>query len=112
MSIPVAERLADADAAVRRLAVMDLPYGDEDDIVPLLLPMLADADAGVRTEAVRALEGLEEPEVVRALAQCLLDADAGVRKAAGEVLGELKLAPSADAMLPMLDEHQIGRAHV
>jgi hypothetical protein len=25
------------DAEVRRLAVMELPYGDEDDILPLLL---------------------------------------------------------------------------
>ena len=63
-----ASRLADADAAVRRLAVIDLPYSDEEDIVPLLLPRLADSDALVRTEAVRALEGFEQPEVVQALA--------------------------------------------
>ncbi len=54
------ERLTDADATVRRLAVIDLPYSDEDDIVSLLLPRLDDDDASVRTEAVRALEGFEE----------------------------------------------------
>ena len=75
---------------MRRLAVIDLPYSDEDDIVPLLLPRLADTDAQVRAEAVRALEGFEEPEVVQALAALLLDADADVRKAAGDVLAELK----------------------
>ena len=31
----LAERLTHADAAVRRLAVIDLPYSDEDDIVPI-----------------------------------------------------------------------------
>jgi HEAT repeat protein len=68
--------------------------------------MLGDADAVVRTEAVRALEGQEDPPVVEALAARLLDEDAGVRKAAGEVLGELKLAGSADALLPMVaDDH-------
>jgi hypothetical protein len=36
----LAERLQDADATVRRLAVIELPYSDEDDIVPLLLPRL------------------------------------------------------------------------
>jgi len=55
----LADRLVDTDATVRRLAVIDLPYSDEDDIVPLLLPRLADADAQVRTEAIRALEGFE-----------------------------------------------------
>ena len=41
-SIPgdLAARLADADAEVRRIAVMELPYSDEDDILPFLLKVL------------------------------------------------------------------------
>ncbi|HEX7638485.1 MAG TPA: HEAT repeat domain-containing protein, partial [Burkholderiaceae bacterium] len=62
------QRLADPDAAVRRLAVMDLPYSDEAEIAPLLLPRLRDDDPGVRAEAVKALEGDESPAVVAALA--------------------------------------------
>jgi ferredoxin len=49
---------------VRRVAVLDLPYCDEeDDVAPLLVTALADSDAGVRLEAAKALEGFEEPEV-------------------------------------------------
>ena len=69
--LSLADRLVDADATVRRLAVIDLPYSDEEDIVPLLLPRLTDTDPQVRTEAIRALEGFEQPEVVQALAPML-----------------------------------------
>ena len=51
-------RLGSADAEVRRLAVIDLPYGDEDDIVPLLLPRLADPDASFRSVGARCGYGL------------------------------------------------------
>src|SRR5688500_4115796 len=60
-------RLADPDAEVRRIAVMELPYCDEEEILPLLLAALADDDAQVQAEAARALEGFEEPEAVGAL---------------------------------------------
>ena len=40
-------RLRDLDPEVRRIAVMELPYCDEDDIQPLLLQAQAIALAGV-----------------------------------------------------------------
>ena len=44
-------RLRDPDPEVRRIAVMELPYCDEDDIQPLLLQGMADSDGLVRAEA-------------------------------------------------------------
>lgn len=97
------QRLGSADAAVRRIAVIDLPYSDEeDDVVPLLVTALSDADAGVRAEAAKALEGYEEPEVLDGLVPLLKDPDAAVREAAGQSLAELKDPVSATALLPYL----------
>ena len=87
-TMPVAEpssadflsRLSDADAEVRRIAVMELPYCDEDDILPLLLSALADADALVRAEAAKAIEGFEEPEAVSALLVMLHDSAEDARR--------------------------------
>ncbi|MBU1268170.1 MAG: HEAT repeat domain-containing protein, partial [Gammaproteobacteria bacterium] len=89
------ERLNSPDAEVRRLAVIDLPYSDEDDIELLLLPCLQDADANVRLEAVRALEGFEDQTTVTALAQMLLDKSPVVQEAAGLALAELNESESA-----------------
>ncbi|HEY8907121.1 MAG TPA: HEAT repeat domain-containing protein, partial [Rhodoferax sp.] len=73
------DRLRDPDAAVRRVAVIDLPYTDEeDDIAPLLTAALADTDALVRLEAAKALEGFEDMEVLLALVPLLKDSDAAV----------------------------------
>ena len=102
MLTTMAQRLSDADATVRRLAVIDLPFSDEDDIDLLLVPLLDDPDAGVRTEAARALEGIETPEVVTALARRLIDAEPEVRLAAAEVLAELKEPASAAPLIPLL----------
>ncbi len=54
----IQDRLQSSDASVRRLAVMDLPYSNQDDFVALALPCLTDPVAEVRMEAARALEGL------------------------------------------------------
>ena len=40
----LASRLKDPDPEVRRVAVMELPYSDEDDILPLLLEAAHDSD--------------------------------------------------------------------
>ena len=49
--------LTDGDAEVRRIAVKELPYCDEDDFVALALAALMDTTAAVRAEAAKALEG-------------------------------------------------------
>ena len=85
------DRLQSSDAAVRRIAVIDLPYTEEEyDIIPLLIHALSDEDAGVRLEAAKAIEGYEEPEVLQALVPLLRDTDDEVRKAAARTLAELK----------------------
>lgn len=83
-------RLDDGDAEVRRIAVMELPYSDEDDILPLLTKAACDTDALVRAEAARGLEGFEEPEAVQALLPLLRDQNEETRRAASDTLSELK----------------------
>ena len=59
------QRLQDSDPGVRRVAVIDLPYTDEeDDIAPLLVAALSDPDAAVRAEAAHALEGVQQPPAI------------------------------------------------
>ena len=41
-------RLSDPDGEVRRIALLDLQYSDEDDFLELAVSALADADARVR----------------------------------------------------------------
>ena len=77
-------RLKDPDPEVRRIAVMELPYCDEDDILPLLLAAMADDDALVRTEAAKAIEGFEEPDAVAALLTMLHDQSEDARRAAAD----------------------------
>ncbi|RZJ06466.1 MAG: HEAT repeat domain-containing protein, partial [Rubrivivax sp.] len=82
MMATIHDRLRNADAGVRRIAVIDLPYTDEeDDVAPLLVTALSDTDAAVRLEAAKALEGFEEPEVLAALVPLLKDPNAEVRDA-------------------------------
>ncbi len=62
-------RLDDPDPEVRRIAVMELPYCDEDDILPLLLTAMADRSSMRWSvpKPAKAIEGFEEPEAVEAL---------------------------------------------
>ena len=97
------ERLRSPDAGVRRIAVIDLPYTDEeDDVAPLLTAALADTDAQVRLEAAKALEGFEETEVLAQLVPLLKDCSAEVRDAVAYTLAELKQPASAAPLLPYL----------
>src|SRR5690606_36315963 len=86
----LALRLVHADAEVRRVAVMELPYSDEDDILPLLLRAIRDADGAVRAAAAGAMEGFEEHEAVSALLGRLSDTHEDARRAAADTLAELK----------------------
>src|SRR6185312_14222890 len=96
MATPISERLQSSDPGVRRIAVLDLPYSEEeDDIVPLLVAALADPDPCVRLEAAKAIEGYEEPAALAALVPLLKDPDPDVRRAAATTLAELKEPASA-----------------
>src|ERR1700692_1587420 len=105
MTISIHDRLQSEDPACRRMAVIDLPYSEEEyDIAPLLISALADVDASVRLEAAKAIEGYEEPEVLEALTPLLKDVDQEVRKAAALTLAELKQTESAHYLLPYLSD--------
>src|ERR1700687_3409858 len=93
-------RLSDVDPAVRRLAVLDLPDSDEDDIAALLVAALADPDGSGRAGAAKALEGYEEDETVAPLARLLADQDASVRAAAGDTLAEVKTTAGGRSLAP------------
>ncbi|MGE4112258.1 MAG: HEAT repeat domain-containing protein, partial [Burkholderiales bacterium] len=97
-------RLADPDPEVRRIAVMELPYCDEDDILPLLLGALADADPQVRAEAAKAVEGFEEPAAVTALLGLLRDPAEETRRAAADTLSELKNNSNGELLLRAVDD--------
>ena len=64
----IQERLGDPDGEVRRIALLDLQYSDEDDFVGLAVSALGDHDPRVRAEAARILEGYEEDAAVAGLA--------------------------------------------
>ncbi|HKU00611.1 MAG TPA: HEAT repeat domain-containing protein, partial [Paraburkholderia sp.] len=84
-------RLAAADAAVRRIAVLDLAdFEDGALVVPLVAALRDDPAPEVRREAALVLASWEQEDVVEALCAALLDADAGVREAAQQALAELK----------------------
>ena len=99
---PIHQRLRDADAGVRRIAVLGLLDSDEDDISPLLITASQDPDAGVRVEAARLLEGYETPAAVRALIAVLDDIDRDVAEAAAASLTELKERAMAEPLLEAL----------
>ncbi|NLP63329.1 HEAT repeat domain-containing protein [Paraburkholderia sacchari] len=89
-------RLAAADAAVRRIAVLDLADLEDSSLVaPLIAALRDDPSPEVRREAAFVLASWEQEDVVEALCATLLDADTGVREAAQQALAELKEPGSA-----------------
>jgi HEAT repeat protein len=92
-------RLTDPDAAVRRIAVLDLADLEDETLIPALVATLrSDTAAEVRREAAAVLAAWEQEDVVEALCAALLDADAGVREAAQQALSELKDVASANVL--------------
>lgn len=92
-------RLADDDAAVRRIALLDIADLEEAELLPALVAALRDDPAAeVRLEAARVLASWERDEIVEALCGALLDADAQVSAAAAQSLTELK-DPASGAVL-------------
>jgi HEAT repeat protein len=92
-------RLADDDAAVRRIALLDIADLEEVDLLPPLVTALRDDPAPEgRLEAARVLASWERDEIVEALCGALLDVDGEVRAAAAQSLTELK-NPASGAVL-------------
>ncbi|WP_137955478.1 HEAT repeat domain-containing protein [Burkholderia sp. 4M9327F10] len=92
-------RLADEDAAVRRIALLDLADLEDADLLPSLVSALrADPAPKVRLEAARVLASWERDEIVEALCGALLDPAAEVSAAAAQSLSELKDPASATVL--------------
>ncbi|EKT4465446.1 HEAT repeat domain-containing protein [Pseudomonas putida] len=101
-------RLADTDAGVRRIALIELADLEDPDGLPWLTDaLLVDRDPEVRAEAARLLEGWEVPEVVQALCAALADTAEPVRQAAAQSLSELKSLETGLLILPWA-EHADG----
>ncbi|WP_024767014.1 HEAT repeat domain-containing protein, partial [Pseudomonas nitroreducens] len=101
-------RLQDADAGVRRIALIELADLEDPDGLPWLAHALThDAAASVRAEAARLLEAWEEPDVVDALCQALADRAEDVREAAAQSLSELKTAEAGVRLLPWAAHSEI-----
>lgn len=98
-------RLADNDAVVRRIALIEL--ADLEDacvIAPIVAALQRDTSPEVRAEAARLLASWERDDVVNALCNALLDRDTQVRASAAQSLSELKQASSGAILLDWLKE--------
>ncbi|TIT87842.1 MAG: HEAT repeat domain-containing protein, partial [Mesorhizobium sp.] len=98
----IAERLNDADAAVRRLAVIDLTETASADVLPHLLTAVADPDATVRLQVAIALSEFDAVEAAAGLACLAADQDLTVACAAADSLAELKDPATAEPILPLV----------
>ncbi|WP_424449952.1 HEAT repeat domain-containing protein, partial [Paraburkholderia kirstenboschensis] len=98
-------RLADNDAVVRRIALIEL--ADLEDVcvvAPIVAALRRDTSPEVRGEAARLLASWERDDVVDALCNALLDRDAEVRASAAQSLSELKQASSGAILLEWLKQ--------
>lgn len=83
-------RLSSADAAQRRVALLEIADLEDEALLPALTAVLRhDPDPTLRTEAARALAAWSDADVVDALADALSDVRE-VREAAALALSELK----------------------
>jgi HEAT repeat protein len=95
---------ADADAAVRRRAVIALGRLQDRASVPALLTALADADDSVRTEAAFALGQVADTSAVAALAKATASGAEETRAEAVAALGKIKSPHSIHALFPLLSD--------
>ncbi|MBI0329403.1 HEAT repeat domain-containing protein [Burkholderia plantarii] len=104
---PLLARAADADPAVRRIALLELADLEDPALVPAFVALLAaDPAAEVRREAALALAAWEQPDAVDALCAALLDTGPGVREAAAQSLSELKDPASGDTLRRWAGHHE------
>ncbi len=92
-------KLSATDAAVRRVALIELADLEDPDLVePVRNALRHDADAAVRAEAARILAAWEDETTVDALCGALLDTSDEVRETAAQSLAALKQAASATTL--------------
>lgn len=108
MNASIVERLSDADAELRRRAVVELASSELEDRAARLVVALGDVDWRVRKEAARvATENAEPWSLLPALVDALAQGDnVGLRNSALEVLEALgpRAAPSLLDALPRVPE--------
>ncbi|TJZ64595.1 HEAT repeat domain-containing protein, partial [Chitiniphilus eburneus] len=102
--LALAPRLSNADAATRRIALIELADHGDPDHLPALLAALDDPAVAVRAEAARLVAGWDEADAAATLAERLaarlLDPAPEVRDAAAQSLSELKAPQAGPALLP------------
>ena len=98
-------RLASDDAAVRRIALIDLADLEDACVIePIVNALRRDASPEVRSEAARLLASWERDDVVEALCGALLDPHDVVRASAAQSLSELKQSSSGAILLEWLKQ--------
>ena len=103
-AVALLPRLADADAVVRRIALLELAdLEDPDALLPIVAALKHDESAEVRSEAARVLGAWEPREIVAALCEALTDADHNVREAAASSLSALKDTSSGEVLCAWVD---------
>ena len=100
----IVERLADEDAEVRCVAVMDLREIDEVEAMPMAIQALSDPSAEVRTAAAQVMDEYTGSEIAEALVKALSDEDENVRTAAAATLAENKNDAAGPILLNALSQ--------
>ena len=98
-------RLSNDDAAVRRIALIELAdLEDPDALPPIVAALKHDASPDVRSEAARVLGAWEQRDIVEALCNALHDTDDNVREAAASSLSALKQTSSGAVLCEWADD--------
>lgn len=94
-------RLASADAAVRRIALLALAdLEDEAVLAPIVAALQDDVSVDVRAEAAQILGAWEHADVIQALCAALTDPAQEVQEAAAQSLSQLKDPQSGPLLAP------------
>ena len=98
----LASRLANSDAGIRRVALLEFADIEDEALIPAIVAVLReDTEAALRAEAAKALAGWDLAEVASALAHALLDVSP-VREAAALALTELKDSRVGEVLVPFV----------
>lgn len=102
----IADRLAESDPGIRRVAVMELVDSPEDEAVELLIKALSDEDEAVRMEAAKVIDEFDPRDMMGALVNALTSPDENVQNAAANALADLKDSSAAPALIEALQENE------
>ncbi|MGL6252943.1 MAG: HEAT repeat domain-containing protein, partial [Billgrantia desiderata] len=99
----IAEKLADPDPGIRRVAVLALVDSGEPEAAELLIQALKDEDPAVRQEAAKVVDEFDAEDIADSLLAALSDGDEVVRNAAAHALADLKDPSVAPPLLAALE---------